>query len=628
MTDRVALLDDAVANQIAAGEVVERPASVVKELVENALDAEAGVIFVDVIEGGRDLIRVVDDGLGMSRADATLAIQRHATSKIREAADLDAIDTLGFRGEALPSIASVSRFSMVTRREEDDVATRVVVEGGATATVRDDSGPTGSRVEVRDLFFAVPARLKFLKRASTEVRHISALMTRFALGYPHVQFRLMSNDRKVLDVPRATSLRKRIYQILGNDVVANLMEIEGRPPISVRGFITDPKSTRGNRTGLHTFVNGRAVEDKVVLHGIQAAYGELLPRGRYPVGVLYVHVPAGDVDVNVHPAKAEVRFVRSGEVHQAIARAIKHALTKKMAEGADYRPVSSAMGALGGPASYATGHPTASPPAGLGGQSASGHEATPGMYPGQGRFGPVSREWQMSASEASQLHQKKLTFVTQPTTVGAGVGALPTGPRHNAQAIPRFANTTLTGQTDRGYIVCEDDGGLTIIHTAHAFSHIARRGMLAALRSGRPMAAQPLLLPVQVEVSASDATRLQRHGAMLSALGLVVEPFGGPTWQVTSVPGGVTEEPTRLLQALLAALSRCDADAGGQMAQHAAVDILAERLGTARAGRLADAQVHQLLGDLDDAGERHPGEPRYVARLSWEELDNRFSRSR
>lgn len=606
---RVALLEEAVANQIAAGEVVERPASVVKELVENALDAEAATVFVEVLDGGRELIRIVDDGIGMSREDASLAVQRHATSKIRTADDLQAIDTLGFRGEALPSIASVSRFSLVTRREEDVVATRVVIEGGATPTVRDESGPAGTRIEIRDLFYAVPARLKFLKRASTEVRHISALMTRFALGYPHVHFRLTHNQRKLLDVPRAPSLKQRIYQVLGADVVPHLLEIDGPVPVSVRGYITGPERTKGNRSGLHTFVNGRAVDDKVVLHGIQAAYGELLTRGRYPLGVLYVHLPSEDVDVNVHPAKAEVRFVRSGEVHQAIARAIRRALTDHIHATL---PVAPAMGSHRPPV------PAPSLPM-------ANRVPAPAMRPTH-RATPSPGEWRLKPSQVTAERQKELTFVKAPTALSSAP-VMPTMPTPSRQPTLRFTGAAVTGQTTRGYIVCEDEGGLTMIHAANALAHVARRRLLADVEAGRELPSQSLLLPLNLELSGVSCARLERHASLLRRVGMVVEPFGGHTWQISAVPALAAQgEPSALLDMLLTALAPCDGDAGGRLALRAVVDVLAEHSGQTRAAKLSDGQVRQLLADLDDVGERHPGEARFFARLSWEELDNRFRR--
>ncbi|TNF27695.1 MAG: DNA mismatch repair endonuclease MutL, partial [Deltaproteobacteria bacterium] len=323
---RVSVLPDALANQIAAGEVVERPASVVKELVENALDAEASRVFVAITGGGQALVRVLDDGVGMAREDAVLALQRHATSKITTAEDLHGIDTLGFRGEALPSIASVSRFRLITREHDAPSATEVTVEGGAAAVVKDAGAPPGTRIEVVDLFYNVPARLKFLKAEATENRHVAALMTAFALGHPHIHFRLDKDGRTIADYPVARRLDQRIFQVLGKSVAERLHEVVGEGPVQVRGYISEPGFTRTNQNNIHTFVNGRRVRDRTVTHALVAGYGELLQRGHFPQGVLYVHLDPQLIDVNVHPAKAEIRFVDGGAVHEAIVRAVRATL--------------------------------------------------------------------------------------------------------------------------------------------------------------------------------------------------------------------------------------------------------------------------------------------------------------
>jgi DNA mismatch repair protein MutL len=329
-TGRVAILPDDVANQIAAGEVVERPASVVKELVENALDAGATRITVDVVDAGRALLRIVDDGSGMGRDDAATAILRHATSKLRSADDLHAIETLGFRGEALPSIASVSRFELVTQRAEDEVGTRIVIEGGGAPVISEAGAPVGTRIEVADLFFNVPARRKFLKSDATELAQIQQVMTAFALGYPHVHFRMTSNERTTLDYPSVKQLRDRAVQVLGRELTRRLYDVHGDSNgIGVVGFVSAPSAAKSHANQIHLFVNGRRVRDRNLHHALVSAYGADLGPGRFPQAILYLHLSPQDVDVNVHPAKAEVRFAHPAVVHQVLHLAVRRTLERR-----------------------------------------------------------------------------------------------------------------------------------------------------------------------------------------------------------------------------------------------------------------------------------------------------------
>lgn len=327
----IARLSEAVANQIAAGEVVERPASVVKELLENAIDAGARRIQVEIQAGGIDLIRITDDGCGMDRDDAVLALERHATSKIRAAEDLHSVTTLGFRGEALPSIASVSRFALTTRPAAAPEGTRVTVEGGRPPEVMTVGAAPGTVIEVRDLFFNVPARRKFLKTTATEVSHIGDAVTRLALACPEVAFKLTSEGRTVLDAPPASPAdpRGRLGRILGHEVAAQLfpvLEDGAVHRVTVGGFVSSPALTERTARNLLVFVNGRFVRDRTIQHAIQDAYRTLLERGRQPVVVLAIGIDPARVDVNVHPQKTEVRFQDTGEVHRAITASLHRTL--------------------------------------------------------------------------------------------------------------------------------------------------------------------------------------------------------------------------------------------------------------------------------------------------------------
>ena len=324
---KIRILPEVLSNKIAAGEVVERPASVVKELVENALDAEAGRILVDIEEGGRSLIRVADDGCGMGRDDALLAIERHATSKLLTDADLFSIRTLGFRGEALPSIASVSSFSLVSRDAASESGTEITIEGGRLANVAETGAPAGTMISVRNLFFNVPARRKFLKSVATEMAHITDLLAGLALAWPGVQFRLTHNNRVVKNWPAAADPFERALEVLGaglrNELHPVALELEG---VAVGGWVSRPQLHRRTADGIFTLVNRRHVRDRVVQHALFQGYAQRLVKGQYPLAVLFLTVPCGEVDVNVHPAKNEVRFARPGGVHEVIRRAVAQTL--------------------------------------------------------------------------------------------------------------------------------------------------------------------------------------------------------------------------------------------------------------------------------------------------------------
>jgi DNA mismatch repair protein MutL len=324
----IRVLPDHVANQIAAGEVVERPASVAKELVENAIDAGATRIAIDVEAGGRRLLKVSDDGEGMIRDDAVLAFERHATSKIAKSEDLNNIATLGFRGEALASIASVARVELVTKSEEARGGTRVLIEGGKMRDVKDAAHPRGSTIAVRDLFFNVPARRKFLRSEATESFHLTNLVTHYALAHPEIAFNLTNNGREVLRVAPASDLRERAYQIFGAEFLDNLLEVGGGHPkvARVTGFVSAPRDRRTSRDAQYLFVNGRFVRDRLISRALSEGYRAVLPHGVYPAALLFIEIPLEEVDVNVHPAKTEVRFRRAAAVADAVREAVRAAL--------------------------------------------------------------------------------------------------------------------------------------------------------------------------------------------------------------------------------------------------------------------------------------------------------------
>src|SRR5580700_7353617 len=354
---RIRILAEAVANRIAAGEVVERPASVVKELLENALDAGAKTIRIEVEAGGKRMIRVIDDGHGMMHDDALLAFERHATSKLRSADDLLSIATLGFRGEALPTIAAVSRLLLETRSEEDSEGTRVEFAGGKLVGVKPAGLPVGTTVSVADLFYCVPARRKFLKSETTELGHIASLVTHYALAHPGKQFVLKTPTQEIINATAVETMAERVYQLFGRQALDELFEIlpvsspmraaiteaeltseERAAELVVRGFASRPDVQRSNRNGIYVFVNRRLVRDRLILHAIHEAYRNVLPPAVFPAVLLFLDLPAEEVDVNVHPAKIEVRFRHPQFVHDFTRDSIRQALSRA-------RPIPSFPGA-------------------------------------------------------------------------------------------------------------------------------------------------------------------------------------------------------------------------------------------------------------------------------------------
>jgi DNA mismatch repair protein MutL len=359
---KIRVLPDSLANKIAAGEVVERPASIVKELIENAIDAGARRLEVAVESGGRRLIRVADDGEGMSRDDAILSFERHATSKIKAAEDLEAITTLGFRGEALASIAAVTKIRMRTQTAADLSGTEVEISGGRMLNVREIAFARGTEIEVRDLFFNVPARRKFLKSEATESFHIANLVTHYALANPQLSFTLTTNGRESINVTPVGNLRERAYQLFGGEFIGDLIEVNGEAgELRVRGFVSSPSATRTTRDSQYFFINGRYVRDRVLGKALSESYRAMIPAGVYPSALLFVELPPHEVDVNVHPAKTEVRFMRVAIVHDTVRDAVRAAIGAAKAAATPLADRSHEMSSGAAPRSSA--HPSSGEPA-------------------------------------------------------------------------------------------------------------------------------------------------------------------------------------------------------------------------------------------------------------------------
>ncbi len=499
---RVHRLPPALANQIAAGEVVERPASVVKELVENAIDAGARRIAITIEFGGKKLVAVEDDGTGMTPEDARLAIERHATSKIRTASDLAAILTLGFRGEALPSIASVSRFRLRTRARGALAGTEIRIEGGKPGAVKETGAPEGTLIEVEDLFFNLPARKKFLKADTAEAAQVSRLVTQLSLGYAEVGFTLRSGNRVLLETPPASGLDERFYQIYGErpDLAPVAKHAAG---IGVTGFVaalTDQGPARGPQ---HVFVNRRLVRDRTIAHAIQQAYSVATIKERSPEVHLFISLPPDRVDVNVHPTKAEVRFLDQGLIHEVLRRAVVDALG-------------------GGTAPELVLSPTIAPPPTDGNLALplsvlSAHGQWPQSAPAVTPDGP--------AVAAADLERSAESWATPRIGTSAGREAVNT----------LIRPMTPLGQFRNTFIIAADEEGLAIIdqHVAHErilFEQIATRLTTTALESQR------LLSPVVLEMGPGEHQTLVSHASELARLGFELEDFGGTALRLIAVP--------------------------------------------------------------------------------------------
>jgi DNA mismatch repair protein MutL len=499
---RIRVLDDLLVNRIAAGEVVERPASVVKELVENALDAGATMIDVELASGGRGRIAVVDDGVGMDRDDCLLALERHATSKIAKGDRLDAIRTLGFRGEALPSIASVSRLRLrsATRHGE---GSEIEVHGGRVQAVRDVAAPRGTSVEVEALFFNVPARRKFLRSESTELARCTRVVTHYALAFPGIGFRLRHADRVLVDAPPAPDRDERVAQIHGREFARGLLPFDlERDGFRARGFAGRPVDALGTRDAQHLFVNGRQVQDRVLLHAISEAYGDTMPRGRFPAVLLFLDVPFDRVDVNVHPQKTEVRFVRSSEIHDFVRTAVASALSHVRAVPtlAELREPDSSSGIAA---------------------------ALLGYLDERAGYAPVVAP-DPSPDPCAPAPPRLL--------VEAGL--------ETARAIP------LT-QFRESYIVAQDAQGLLLVDQHVAHERVLYERYLAQAEADA-VEVQRLLFPRTLDLAPDAMLVFEEECGELSRLGFLAERFGPASVRLDGVPAFAGEaDPERLFRTLL-----------------------------------------------------------------------------
>ena len=558
---RIHVLPDQVANKIAAGEVVERPASVVKELLENALDAGAKRIKINTEAGGKKLIYITDDGCGMLRDDALLAFERHATSKIKDVDDLLHIATLGFRGEALPSIASVSRLTLESRAEAEQTGTLVEVAGGKMLRVEDAGLPLGTSIAVRDLFFNVPARKKFLKAESTELSHIASLVTHYALAHPDKHFELHSTSNAVLVAPPVAGHRERIYQIFGRETLDELIPLAAvmqfervglpQPPpwrrdpeqepaepgeLRLHGFVSKPEIQKLNRNSIFIFVNGRLVRDRLIQHALTEGYRNILPAGVYPVVLLFLEMPTAEVDVNVHPSKIEVRFRQQQAVHDFVRDSARAALLKA-------RPVPHFVQEISAQPRAATSLTPGALPPPAAQPTAEGFTLQPPSLPA------ISTAFQFDGSLALQANAgQALAAAPAPTLTPLRVqsarpavcgGAIPAEEAAEEQtgAPPSLHALRPLGQIRNSFILAVDDSGLWIIDQHVAHERVLFESLLRS-RNGQPRN-QRLLLPIIVELTPAQQAVFAQISEQLQQNGFELEPFGARTIAVKAAPAGI-----------------------------------------------------------------------------------------
>jgi len=607
-------LPEQLCNKIAAGEVVERPASVVKELVENALDAGARTICLEIESGGKSLIRVTDDGCGMGRDDALLSLERHATSKIRTDEDLFRLSTLGFRGEALPSIASVSRLTMKSCASEASGGVEIYAEGGFVKRVHEIGAARGTTIEVRNLFFNTPARRKFLRKEETEAAHVQDILQKLALASPGVQFRYFHNGRAVLDTPVCLDLRERIASLLGRDLVRQLLELETEDSsLSLKGYAARPECSRSTNQFMFTFINGRFIRDRVVQHALREGYRTLLPKGRYPVAVLFLEIDPAQVDVNVHPTKHEVRFREQGRVHDFIAASIAARLRPSdWLSRLEQKPAAHA-GSTQSFAPEQASLPVVRAPASRVAETVE-------------KYAPVQDAVAQDQRDSDRKLQLPANGALPKKQLETGISAAPPKDRESAGF---FSSLQVLGQYANSYILCQDGPDLVMIDQHAAHERIRFEQLRRQMAAGG-IASQSLLFPQVMEFTPAHAQILLTLSTALARLGFDIEPFGGNSFALKSIPSLLEAGSTQtLVQDLIAESAR----QGGSYLIQEALDETLMRMAchsVIRAGKpLSVTEISALLGAMDevDFNTHCPhGRPVQV-RLEGREIEKMFKRS-
>jgi len=594
MSPRIHILPENLANQIAAGEVVERPASVVKELIENSIDASATEILIDIEKGGKGLVRVTDNGSGMKKDDAFLCLERHATSKIRKAGDLFALHSMGFRGEALPAIASVSRLRLTTRFTGDDSGWQIYAEAGVIRQADAIGTARGTVVEVRDLFFNTPGRRKFLRKDETEFGHIADVVSRLALSRPDIHFRLSHNGRSVLDAYRHNRHEERASALLGRHVAENLLPVEAESGAGemLVGLLGTPGVSRSSTSQIYTYINGRFVRDRVVQHAILEAYRTLLEKRRYPIVVLFIDVPPETVDVNVHPTKHEVRFRNQQQVHDFIVSSLRHRLQKNLGELSTCTTTSEG----------------ASGPSGL--------------------LRPVPDQYTLRIQESLSAFNEKVAGTPAMPAVPTIKGDLSEWSKAppESQALPE--GWRLIGQYLNSYLVCQVNDELVLVDQHAAHERIGFERLRQQLKEGG-IESQNLLFPIVLELEYREAAVLADHLDDLTRFGLEVEAFGGRSFTIKAVPALVADvDAERLIRDLSAELNEIGRAGRLDDEIERVLAVLACHSMVRANQALSSSEMQRLLSDLAgiDFGSCCPHGRPIMRRLAKRDVEKFFHR--
>ncbi len=634
----IQVLPDVLASQIAAGEVVERPASVVKELLENALDAGSTRVVVELEQGGIELVRISDDGSGIPPAELPLALEPHATSKVRSSAELERIETLGFRGEALASIASVSRLSIRSRTSDEAGASIIESEGGLVRPVRPAPGPVGTTIEVRTLFFNTPARRKFLRTVTTEQSKCVDVVRDLAISHPGVAFTLVCDGRTLLDTPPGQTPRARALAVIGPELEDQFLEVsadqyDDSRGVALWGLVGRPSVARATRAGQHVFVRGRAVRDRTIQHAIQEAFRGLIEPTRFPAAVLLIEMSPEAVDVNVHPQKAEVRFRDSGVVHSVVYHAIKRAL-----QAADLTP---------------TITPAVTP---MGGSIGGGASDPRAVLPEPKTVGPIERAARYVDYFSRQIPAQTnghLSYESIREALHAqDVASIASSPDLASQALPPASPQTseITSvvptsgeamlpqtlpaqrhiQVHNSYVVTQDPQGVVIVDQHALHERVMFEGLLARVSRG-DLESQSLLTPVVLESTAAQVDRLDTLAALFKRLGVLAEPLGPRTIALRAFPTFLFERGVDPKDFMTDLLERAESDAFNPTTEETlrdVLDMMACKAAIKAGDRLEESQVRALL-DLREEVERSSncphGRPTSI-RLTIRELEKLFGR--
>lgn len=598
------LLPEEVAARIAAGEVVERPASVVKELVENSLDAGATRVEVETRTGGRDLIRVRDNGHGIPAGEVELAFRRHATGKLETAADLERIATLGFRGEALASIASVSRVTCATRHRDEDVGTQIRLEGGSVVSRAATGRPPGTELRIEDLFYNVPARRKFLRSERTERNHIDGFLTRYAIAYPGIAFTLAHDAREILSTPGNGIAQEALLSVYGMDLGTNLLEIPPErtsdQPIRVRGFVGPTTVHRANRGYITIFLNGRWIQDLRLTYAIIQAYHTLLPVKRYPVAFVMVTMPVADVDVNVHPAKTEVRFRDADAAFRAVQRAVRATVMDEAPVAAAWQPPTLA------------GDVTAPEP----GTTTRARLAA---------LTPAARQIALPQPPAEAERTPALIAPASPPQP-PGTASVTTVPASPTSAPLQLPPLRIIGQASTMFIIAEGPDGIYLLDQHAAHERVLYERMIADWTKGTAVS-QPLLEPETVSLPVAEASQLEAMLPALLALGLEVEPFGPGTFLVRSMPALLAHLPPADLLADIATNTEARSPIQSEL-EEIIVRRICKRAAVKAGQVLSREEMEHLVRDLEQTANPRTcphGRPTIV-QITVEQLIRQFGR--